>query len=154
MAKIKKQSAGILLYRPGVFGPEVFLVHPGGPFWKNKDEGAWTIPKGEYDDSEDPLAAAIREFKEETGYNLKGEFKSLGHIQQKAGKVVSAWAIQGDVNEVNVKSNLFEMEWPPKSGKKQSFPEIDRASWFSLSQAREKINSSQAQFLDQLITII
>jgi predicted NUDIX family NTP pyrophosphohydrolase len=151
---IKKQSAGILLYRAGVSGPEVFLVHPGGPFWKNKDAGAWTIPKGEFDDSEDPLAAAIREFKEETGYNIKGEFKPLGHIQQKAGKAVYAWAMAGDIDATTIKSNFFEMEWPPKSGKKQSFPEIDRASWFKLSDAREKINSSQAKFLDQLLTLI
>lgn len=154
MAKIKNQSAGILLYRPGVSGPEVFLVHPGGPFWKNKDEGAWTIPKGEFDESEDPLAAAIREFKEETGYSIKGDFKSLIPVQQKAGKIVHAWAIQGDIDEANLKSNFFEMEWPPKSGKKQSFPEIDRASWFRLSEAREKINSSQVQFLDQLVRMI
>ena len=154
MAKIKKQSAGILLYRPGVPEPEVFLVHPGGPFWKNKDEGAWTIPKGEFDESEDPLAAAIREFKEETGYSINGDFKSLIPVQQEAGKIVHAWAIPGDINEANVKSNFFEMEWPPKSGKKQSFPEIDRASWFRLSEAREKINSSQVQFLDQLIRMI
>ena len=154
MAKSKKQSAGILLYRPGVPEPEVFLVHPGGPFWKNKDEGAWTIPKGEFDESEDPLAAAIREFKEETGFNIKGDFKPLVPVQQKAGKIVQAWAIQGNIIEANVQSNFFEMEWPPKSGKKQSFPEIDRASWFRLSEAREKINSSQVQFLDQLIRMI
>ena len=154
MAKIKRQSAGVLLYRPGVTEPEVFLVHPGGPFWKNKDEGAWTIPKGEFDESEDPLAAAIREFKEETGFNIMGEFKPLVPVQQKAGKIVHAWAIQGNVNEANVKSNFFEMEWPPKSGKKQSFPEIDRASWFRMSEAREKINSSQVQFLDQLMGMI
>jgi len=154
MAKIKKQSAGILLYRSGVSEPEVFLVHPGGPFWKNKDEGAWTIPKGEFDESEDPLAAAIREFNEETGFSITGEFKPLVPVQQKAGKIVQAWAIQGNVNEANVQSNFFEMEWPPKSGKKQSFPEIDRASWFRLSEAREKINSSQVQFLDQLIRMI
>ena len=154
MAKSKKQSAGILLYRPGVPEPEVFLVHPGGPFWKNKDEGAWTIPKGEFDESEDPLAAAIREFKEETGFNIKGDFKPLVPVQQKAGKIVQAWAIQGNIIEANVQSNFFEMEWPPKSGKKQSFPEIDRASWFRLSEAREKINSSQVQFLDQLTRMI
>jgi len=154
MAKSKKQSAGILLYRPGVPEPEVFLVHPGGPFWKNKDEGAWTIPKGEFDESEDALEAAIREFKEETGFNLMGEFKPLVPVQQKGGKIVQAWAIQGNINEANVQSNFFEMEWPPKSGKKQTFPEIDRASWFRLSEAREKINSSQVQFLDQLIRMI
>lgn len=152
--KIKKQSAGILLYRSADSEPEVFLVHPGGPFWKNKDEGAWTIPKGEFDESEDPLAAAIREFKEETGYAIKGKFKALKPVQQKAGKVVHAWAIAGDVDERNIKSNFFEMEWPPKSGKKQSFPEIDKASWFAISKAREKINSSQAALLDQLLDLI
>jgi predicted NUDIX family NTP pyrophosphohydrolase len=154
VAKIKKQSAGILLYRRGVSEPEVFLVHPGGPFWKNKDEGAWTIPKGEFDDSEDPLAAAIREFKEETGFTITGEFRPLAPIQQKAGKIVHAWAVQGDVDETNVRSNSFEIEWPPRSGKKQTFPEVDRASWFSLAEARKKINSSQAQFLDQLVRMI
>jgi predicted NUDIX family NTP pyrophosphohydrolase len=154
MAKAKKQSAGILLYRTIGSEPEVFLVHPGGPFWKNKDEGAWTIPKGEFEDSEDALEAAIREFKEETGYDIKGEFKPLVPVQQKAGKIVNAWAIAGDIDETSIKSNFFEMEWPPKSGKKKSFPEIDIASWFRLPEARKKINSSQAQFLEQLIKMI
>ncbi|HET9433453.1 MAG TPA: NUDIX domain-containing protein, partial [Chitinophagaceae bacterium] len=142
------------LYRSADAEPEVFLVHPGGPFWKNKDEGAWTIPKGEFEESEDPLAAVIREFKEETGFCIKGAFKSLGPIQQKAGKVVHAWAVEGNIDEKKIKSNFFELEWPPRSGKKQFFPEVDKASWFSLSAAREKINLSQAQFLDQLLTMI
>ena len=154
MAKTKKQSAGILLYRSTDSEPEVFLVHPGGPFWKNKDEGAWTIPKGEFEDSEDPLRAAIREFKEETGFGIKGEFKALTPIHQKAGKIVYAWAIEGNIDAANIKSNFFEMEWPPRSGKKQSFPEVDKASWLSLTQARQKINSSQAALLDQLSLII
>lgn len=152
--KIKKQSAGILLYRSSDPETEVLLVHPGGPFWKNKDDGAWTIPKGEFEESEEPLAAAIREFKEETGFVIQGEFRTLDPIQQKAGKMVYAWAVEGDIDVAKVKSNLFEMEWPPKSGKKQSFPEIDKAHWFNLSKAREKINSSQAALLDQLLKVI
>ena len=151
MAKTKKQSAGILLYRSTDSEPEVFLVHPGGPFWKNKDEGAWTIPKGEFDDSEDPLLAAIREFKEETGFNIKGEFIPLGSIQQKAGKTVYAWAIAGDIDETNIKSNFFEMEWPPKSGKKMSFPEIDKGGWFIPAEAQQKINATQSAFIDELL---
>jgi len=148
--KIKKQSAGILLYRSTDPETEVLLVHPGGPFWKNKDAGAWTIPKGEFEESEEPLAAAIREFKEETGFTLQGEFIALTPIQQKAGKIVYAWAIEGDIDATKVKSNFFEVEWPPKSGKKQTFPEIDKAAWFTLAKAREKINSSQAALLDEL----
>ena len=149
-SKIKKQSAGILLYRSTDSEPEVLLVHPGGPYWKNKDDGAWTIPKGEFEESEEPLAAAIREFKEETGFIIQGEFKALDPILQKAGKIVYAWAIEGDIDATKVKSNFFEMEWPPKSGKKQSFPEIDKACWFALSKAKLKINSSQIALLDQL----
>ncbi len=152
--KIKKQSAGILLYRSSDPETEVLLVHPGGPFWKNKDDGAWTIPKGEFEESEDPLAAAIREFKEETGFMVQGEFKALDPIQQKAGKIVYAWAIKGEIDAAKVKSNFFEMEWPPKSGRKQSFPEIDKARWFTLSKARGKINLSQAALLDQLLKVI
>ena len=152
--KISKQSAGILLYRLTDSEPEVFLVHPGGPFWKNKDEGAWTIPKGEFDKSEDALSAAIREFKEETGFTIQGDFKTLTPIQQKAGKVVFAWAAEGNADASKIKSNLFEMEWPPKSGRKQSFPEIDKAEWLTLSKAREKINSSQVALLDELIRVI
>ena len=136
--KIKKQSAGILLYRSADPETEVLLVHPGGPFWKNKDAGAWTIPKGEFEESEDPLAAAIREFKEETGFTLHGEFIALTPIQQKAGKIVYAWAIEGDIDATKVKSNFFEMEWPPKSGKKQSFPEIDKACMVHPVQGKRK----------------
>ena len=152
--KISKQSAGILLFRLTDSEPEVFLVHPGGPFWKNKDEGAWTIPKGEFDESEDALSAAIREFKEETGFTILGDFKALTPIQQKSGKVVFAWAVEGNADASKIKSNLFEMEWPPKSGRKQSFPEIDKAEWLALSKAREKINSSQVALLDELIKVI
>ena len=152
--KNKKQSAGVLLYRKSVPETEVLLVHPGGPFWKNKDIGAWTIPKGEFDALEEPLAAAIREFREETGFRLQGEFRALTPVQQKAGKMVYAWAIEGDIDAAGILSNSFEMEWPPKSGKKQSFPEIDKAAWLPLSVAREKILSSQAALLDQLQSMI
>jgi len=149
-ARVKKQSAGILLYRSIDHEIEVLLVHPGGPFFKNKDAGAWTIPKGEFEESEDPLAAAIREFKEETGFMLKGEFIPLSPIRQKGGKIVYAWATEGDIDADKVKSNFFEIEWPPKSGKQQSFPEIDKAGWFTISKAKDKLNSSQIALLDQL----
>lgn len=145
--KISKTSAGILLYRTRNAQVEYFLVHPGGPFWKNKDLGAWTIPKGEYAGPEAPIDAAIREFEEETGVVLKGTFSSLQPIVQKGGKQVSAWAIEGDVDPDTIRSNFFEMEWPPKSGKQQTFPEIDKASWFSFEEAIEKINPAQAAFI-------
>jgi predicted NUDIX family NTP pyrophosphohydrolase len=143
-----KTSAGILLYRDG---PEVLLVHPGGPFWAKKDEGAWSIPKGEYSDDEDPLACALREFEEETGTRLSGGAAiALGEIVQRGGKRVSAWAVEGDLDPATVQSNTFVMEWPPRSGRQQEFPEVDRAEWFSLEQAREKINPAQAELLDRL----
>jgi predicted NUDIX family NTP pyrophosphohydrolase len=147
---MKKKSAGILLYRIRNKKMEVLLVHPGGPFWKSKDEGAWTIPKGEADDNEDLLATAIREFEEETGTALKGSFIELTPVKQKSGKLVYAWAIEGDLNEKKISSNTFEIEWPPKSGKMQSFPEIDRAEWFTITQAKEKINAAQVALLDEL----
>ena len=143
-----KTSAGILLYRDG---PEVLLVHPGGPFWAKKDAGAWSIPKGEYADGEDPLAGALREFEEETGTRLSEDGAiPLGDIVQRGGKRVSAWAIEGDLDADTVHSNTFVMEWPPRSGRQQEFPEVDRAAWFSLEQAREKINPAQAELLDRL----
>lgn len=145
-----KQSAGILLYRKTGRKTEVFLVHPGGPFWKNKDAGAWTIPKGEFDDGEEALAAAIREFKEETGVDLAGDFVALAPVVQKGGKKVYAWAIAGDIDAGALQSNSFSLEWPPKSGKMNSFPEIDRGAWFTLAQAKEKINPAQIGFLAQL----
>ncbi|MEO8406358.1 MAG: NUDIX domain-containing protein [Chitinophagaceae bacterium] len=149
---MKKKSAGILLYRMNNKEIEVLLVHPGGPFWKNKDEGSWTIPKGEADDdNEELLATAIREFEEETGTALKGNFIELTPVKQKSGKLVYAWAIKGDLNEKKITSNTFEIEWPPKSGKMQSFPEIDRAEWFIIKQAKEKINAAQVALLDELI---
>jgi predicted NUDIX family NTP pyrophosphohydrolase len=144
-----KQSAGILLYKLGIH-LEVFLVHPGGPFWKNKDAGTWTIPKGEFDHEEPALDAAIREFREETGVALKGQFQPLSPIRQKGGKRVYAWAIAGDLDPAAIVSNTFEMEWPRGSGRQQTFPEIDRGGWYSLAEARRIINPAQAAFLDEL----
>lgn len=150
-----KQSAGLLMYRFREGTPEVFLVHPGGPFWAKKDASAWSIPKGEYPDEEDPLTAAKREFKEETGFDPgAGPFISLAPLKQKGGKVVSAWAIEGDCDPSSIRSNSFTMEWPPRSGKKASFPEVDRAAWFPLDQAREKILKGQIGFLDRLLEIL
>ena len=151
MGKPVKKSAGILLYRLLKNKPEFFLVHPGGPFWTNKDAGAWTIPKGEYDINEEPLAAAIREFSEETGHIISGNFISLTPIIQKAGKQVDAWALEGDIDATNIRSNSFKIEWPPKSGNWKSYPEIDRAEWFDLKTAKEKINPAQVAFLEELI---
>jgi predicted NUDIX family NTP pyrophosphohydrolase len=145
-----KQSAGILLYRKSEGELQVFLVHPGGPFFKNKDAGAWSIPKGEFLDDEEALEAAKREFWEETGQSVDGLFKSLGAVTLKSGKTIYAWALEGDINPETIVSNLFEMEWPPRSGKKQSFPEIDRGAWFALDEARLKINEAQAKLLDNL----
>jgi len=146
-----KKSAGILLYRLLKNKPEFFLVHPGGPFWTNKDAGAWTIPKGEYNINEEPLAAAIREFSEETGHIISGNFISLTPIIQKAGKQVDAWALEGDIDTTNIRSNSFNIEWPPKSGNWKSYPEIDRAEWFDIKTAKEKINPAQVAFLEELI---
>jgi predicted NUDIX family NTP pyrophosphohydrolase len=148
-----KKSAGILLYRIKYKALEVFLVHPGGPIWKNKDNGAWTIPKGEFTD-EDPIDAAKREFKEETGFNPPGKFIELTPIKQKSGKLVFAWAAEGDVDVEKIKSNLFEMEWPPHSGKKQRFPEVDKGNWFDLAEAKEKIIPAQSTFIDELAAIL
>lgn len=145
-----RKSAGILLYRFANQLLEVFLVHPGGPFWQGKDIGAWSIPKGEYTD-EDPLAAAIREFKEETGFPINGNhFIPLTTIQQKSGKLVMAWAIEGNINAEAIRSNSFRKEWPPKSGQWQSFPEVDKGAWFDIITARQKINPAQVALLDEL----
>jgi len=133
---------------------EVFLVHPGGPFWAGKDEGAWSIPKGEYDPGEDPLEAAKREFQEETGFGVKGEFLPLAPRKQPSGKIISAWAVEGDCDPSALRSNLFSMEWPPRSGKQQEFPEVDRAGWFSIPAARGKILKGQIPFLDELSEIL
>jgi predicted NUDIX family NTP pyrophosphohydrolase len=145
------RSAGILLYRRGEAGLEVLLVHPGGPFWAKKDLGAWSIPKGEHDDGEDARACALREFAEETGSAAApGELTDLGSVRQKAGKVVQAWALEGDLDPAAVRSNTFTLEWPPRSGRMREFPEVDRAGWFALDAARERINPAQAAFLDRL----
>jgi predicted NUDIX family NTP pyrophosphohydrolase len=149
-----KQSAGILLYRIDRGGPSVLLVHPGGPFWAKKDRGAWSIPKGEYAPGEDPLAVAVREFEEETGVRPTGEFRPLGEVRQAGGKRVTAWAIEGDLDPAAIRSNSFEMEWPPKSGRQQRFPEIDRAEWFSRDIARDKINPSQRELIDRLVRML
>jgi predicted NUDIX family NTP pyrophosphohydrolase len=148
-----KLSAGILLYRKNDGRLEVFLVHPGGPFWKNKDLGAWSIPKGEYEVGEDPRTAAQREFEEETGHALpEGELVPLSEIKQPSGKLVRAWAIEGDCS-VDIRSNMFSLEWPPRSGKTEEFPEVDRAGWFEIADARAKLLLGQHGFLDQLATI-
>jgi predicted NUDIX family NTP pyrophosphohydrolase len=150
----KKQSAGILMYRYCASRLEIFLVHPGGPFWKNKDAGAWSIPKGEFDKDEDPLEAAKREFHEETGSLLEGGFIALGPVRQRGGKLVYAWAAEGDCKAESIKSNSFTMEWPPRSGKRTEFPEVDRAGWFSIEVAREKILKGQLMLLDELQRIL
>jgi predicted NUDIX family NTP pyrophosphohydrolase len=147
---MSNESSGILLYRQENDQLEVLLVHPGGPFWKKKDLGAWSIPKGEFED-EDPLSAAKREFEEEIGTPIDGVMIALGPQEQKAGKVVHAWAVEGDLNPEEIRSNTFEMEWPPKSGRKQAFPEIDRAEWFPVQKALQKINQAQAAFIQELI---
>jgi predicted NUDIX family NTP pyrophosphohydrolase len=146
-----KHSAGVLLYRKLNNMMQVFLVHPGGPFWKNKDDGSWSVPKGEYEDDEDPLDAAKREFYEETGSYIDGRFIKLSPIKQKSGKIVQAWAVEGDIDPQNIKSNFFEMEWPPKSGKTQQFPEVDRGEWFSIEQALIKINPGQVGLVMELV---
>jgi predicted NUDIX family NTP pyrophosphohydrolase len=144
------ESAGLLMYRIRVGGPEVFLVHPGGPFWAAKDLGAWSIPKGEFGPGEDPLEAACREFREETGFEPSGPYTALAPVRQKGRKTVHAWAFEGDADASALKSNAFSMEWPPRSGHSQTFPEVDRGAWFSLSEARLKINPAQAALLEEL----
>jgi len=145
-----KLSAGIVLYRKRGTDLQVFLVHPGGPFWEKKDLGAWSFPKGEYSETEDPLAVAKREFLEETGSSVDGEFRPLTPVKQRGGKVVSLWAAEGDIDPETVRSNSFEVEWPPRSGRKQQFPEVDRAAWFSADEARTKLNAGQVPALDEL----
>lgn len=145
-----KRSAGLLLYRFRDDTLQIFLVHPGGPFWAKKDIGAWGIPKGEAGVDEDLLAVAKREFEEETGCVPRGTFRALMPIQQLGGKFVHAWAVKGDCNAGAIRSNPFSMEWPPRSGRVQEFPEVDRASWFDLTTARRKINKGQVGLLDQL----
>jgi predicted NUDIX family NTP pyrophosphohydrolase len=152
MAKVK-QSAGILLYRIVDGNPEFLLAHPGGPFWSKKDAASWTIPKGEFDETEDSLDAAKREFEEETGLTPVGEFMALNPIKQKSGKIIYAWALNMDFDPGQLLSNSFEMEWPPKSGRVQLFPEIDRVEWFSTAQAKEKIIPGQMGFIDECLSI-
>jgi predicted NUDIX family NTP pyrophosphohydrolase len=149
---VASRSAGLLLYRLRHGVPEVLLVHPGGPFWARRDAGAWSIPKGEYGDREEPRACALREFEEETGTAPPpGELIELGSVKQKGGKVVSAWAAEGDLDADRIRSNTFTMEWPPRSGRTAEFPEIDRAAWFPVDTAREKLVPAQAEFLDRLV---
>jgi predicted NUDIX family NTP pyrophosphohydrolase len=151
---MKKTSAGILLYRRKDDALRVFLIHPGGPFFTKKDDGVWSIPKGLLDPGEEPLAAALREFMEETGCRLQGDFRPLSPIQQKGGKTVLAWAGEGDCDADNITSNTFELEWPPHSGKMQTFPEVDRAGWFTVEEAKQKINPAQIALLDELLQIL
>jgi predicted NUDIX family NTP pyrophosphohydrolase len=145
-----KQSAGLLVYRRRPTGIEVFLVHPGGPFWQKKDDGAWSIPKGEFAADEDPLAVAQREFLEETGQEIAGTFTALSPVKQRGGKIVHAWLVESDFDASTITSNTFTMEWPPRSGKQQEFPEVDRAAWFDLQSAALKINDGQRPLLAQL----
>jgi predicted NUDIX family NTP pyrophosphohydrolase len=149
-----KAAAGLLLYRRHSAGIEVLLAHPGGPFWSRKDVGAWSIPKGEIDPGEDPVAAARREFREEIGLEVTGPVAPLGQQKQGSGKLVRIWASEGVFDPAQLRSNTFEMEWPKGSGRTQTFPEVDRAAWFALDEARRRILPGQAPFLDALLTLV
>jgi predicted NUDIX family NTP pyrophosphohydrolase len=149
-----KTSAGLLLFRRRRADVEVFLVHPGGPFWKHKDVGAWTIPKGEIAEGEDPLDAAKREFEEETGFALVGPFRSLAPVRQASGKIVHAWAVEGDLDPGRIRSNTFDLEWPPGSGRVLQVPEVDRGSWFLPDEAERRINPGQAPLIAQLLSLL
>jgi predicted NUDIX family NTP pyrophosphohydrolase len=152
---VPRRSAGLLLHRERDGERQVLLVHPGGPMWAKRDAGAWSIPKGEYEPGEDPLAAARREFAEELGViPPDAQLTDLGEIKQKSGKIVSAWALAGDIDVTEITSNTVEVQWPPRSGKMLEIPEVDRAEWFGLQQAREKINSGQVELLDRLAGIL
>ena len=144
------RSAGLLMFRRRGGVPEVLLAHPGGPFWSRRDEASWTLPKGEIGPEEDPLVAARREFLEETGFASEPPFHPLGELRQKSGKRISAWAFEGDADPARLVSNPFELEWPPRSGRLQSFPEVDRVQWFGLEEARRKLLAGQAPFIDSL----
>jgi predicted NUDIX family NTP pyrophosphohydrolase len=144
------ESAGILLYRIKNKHLQLFLVHPGGPFWAKKDQGAWSIPKGEFSDEEKALVAARREFEEETGVMISGNFIELSPIKQKSGKIIYAWAVEGDIDPSAIVSNLFTVEWPPKTGRMQQFPEVDKGDWFEEDEAKEKINPGQIALIDEL----
>ena len=152
MAAARKRSAGLLMYRRRGGALEVLLAHPGGPFFAHKDAGWWTVPKGLVDEGEEPLDAARREFTEETSFPVEAaEFLPLGEVRQKGGKTVLAWAFEGDCDPAALASNAYRVEWPPKSGQWRSFPEVDRAQWFDLAEARRRINAAQAAFLDRLV---
>ena len=145
-------SGGILLYRFRGDEFQILLVHPGGPFWKRKDEGAWSIPKGLFEENESPLDAAKREFKEETGFEANGNFVDLGSLKQSSKKIVHIWALESDLDETKIVSNNFELEWPKNSGHMKEFPEIDKAGWFSIEQAKKKMQKGQLGFIDRLIS--
>lgn len=149
-----RTSAGILLYRKKDSFIEIFLVHPGGPFWKGKENAAWSVPKGEFTEGEDPLTVAKREFEEETGQTIEGNFIELNPVQQKGGKMVYAWAVEGNADAENIVSNTFKQEWPPKSGKWMTFPEVDKAGWFTMEEAKAKINAAQAGLIDDLVKML
>lgn len=151
---MSRRSGGLLLFRRGTHGLEVLLAHPGGPFWSRKDAGAWTIPKGEIVEGEDAFQEALREFAEETGYEITGDGIPLGSARQKSGKVIHAWAIEGDWDPQKLVSNEFPLEWPPRSGRVAMVPEIDRACWMTLAEARNKIHLGQVVFLDRLETAV
>lgn len=149
-----KRSAALLVYKRAKGGLQIFLVHPGGPFWAKKDLGAWSIPKGEFDESEDGLAAAKREFLEEVGQRVDGRFIALTPVKQRGGKVVHCWAVEGEVDETAIRSNEFEMEWPPRSGRRVRFPEVDGGQWFSVAEARKRLLSSQLPILEELARML
>ena len=148
---MRRASAGLLLYRRAAAGLQVMLVHPGGPYWARKDDGAWSIPKGEIEPGEEAIAAARREFEEETGASVSGEFVPLPPVKLRSGKVIHAWAVQADFDPAALRSNLFSMEWPPRSGEQREFPEADRAAWFGVERARVKIHPGQAPLIDSLL---
>ena len=149
-----KTSAGLILFRRTTGKTELLLVHPGGPFWINKDDGAWTFPRGEVEPGEDLESAGRREFHEETGHAVTGDLIPLGSIRQKSGKTVHTWAVEGDLDPATIRSNTFTLEWPPKSGKMAQFPEIDRADFFDLATARQKIRPSESPFLEKLEQLV
>lgn len=148
-----KKSAGLLMFRRRGAELEVLLAHPGGPFWRNKDQGAWTIPKGEYAEPEEPLAAAQREWHEETGQRASPPFFPLGEVTNRSGKRISAWAFEGEFDPGELRCNLFEIEWPPRSGRMQSYPEVDRVQWFGLPEARSRLHAAQVPLLDRLLRL-
>ena len=152
--RTNKRSAGILVYRRDGAGIAVLLAHPGGPIFRRRDAGAWTIPKGEIEQDEEPLAAARRELREETGFSVEGPFVDLGTVKQKSGKIVHAFAVEATVDPTKLTSSTFRMEWPPRTGKFEEFPEVDRAAYFLLDAAREKLNAAQAEFLDRLLAAL